>query len=86
MPRVNIYIRHEDWEAWLKIENKSQWVHEMLKPGLVGNLHEVSVDEIHDVTTSGELFFHTKTQNTCKNGHPIPDGRDRCLGKGCKYA
>lgn len=22
----------------------------------------------------------------CKNGHPIPEGRTRCLGKGCKYA
>ncbi len=25
-------------------------------------------------------------QKTCKNDHPIPLGRDRCLGKGCKYA
>lgn len=22
----------------------------------------------------------------CKNGHPIPAGRDRCMGKGCKYS
>lgn len=22
----------------------------------------------------------------CKNGHPIPYPRDKCLGKGCKYA
>lgn len=22
----------------------------------------------------------------CKNGHPIPPGRNRCLGKGCKYS
>lgn len=22
----------------------------------------------------------------CKNGHPIPYPKDRCLGKGCKYA
>jgi hypothetical protein len=22
----------------------------------------------------------------CKNGHPIPYGRERCLGKGCKYS
>lgn len=22
----------------------------------------------------------------CKNGHPIPAGRDKCLGKGCKYS
>lgn len=22
----------------------------------------------------------------CKNGHPIPEGREKCLGKGCKYS
>lgn len=22
----------------------------------------------------------------CPNGHPIPEGRTKCLGKGCKYA
>jgi len=22
----------------------------------------------------------------CKNGHPIPEGRTKCMGKGCKYA
>lgn len=27
-----------------------------------------------------------KSTGFCKNGHPIPEGRDRCLGKGCKYS
>jgi len=27
-----------------------------------------------------------RTTKVCKNGHPIPEGRDKCLGKGCKYA
>lgn len=22
----------------------------------------------------------------CKEGHPMPEGRSKCLGKGCKYA
>ena len=22
----------------------------------------------------------------CKNGHAIPEGRSKCMGKGCKYA
>lgn len=22
----------------------------------------------------------------CKDGHPIPEGRSRCMGKGCKYS
>lgn len=27
-----------------------------------------------------------KEMSVCRNGHPIPDGRDRCLAKGCKYS
>lgn len=27
-----------------------------------------------------------KSMGFCKNGHPIPEGRDKCLGKGCKYS
>lgn len=22
----------------------------------------------------------------CPNGHPIPEGKSKCLGKGCKYS
>lgn len=33
----------------------------------------------NDPRFSGRMKF-------CKNGHAIPEGRDRCLGKGCKYA
>lgn len=28
----------------------------------------------------------TSQANYCKNGHPIPDGYTKCLGKGCKYS
>lgn len=31
------------------------------------------------VEFSGKMQF-------CKEGHPIPDGRTKCLGKGCKYS
>lgn len=32
------------------------------------------------------FYLKPKADKLCKNGHPIPDGRDRCMGKGCKYA
>lgn len=25
-------------------------------------------------------------EKLCLNGHPIPEGRSKCLGKGCKYS
>lgn len=27
-----------------------------------------------------------RSMGFCKNGHPIPEGRDKCLGRGCKYS
>lgn len=27
MPRVNIYIRNEDWEAWEAIKDKPEFIH-----------------------------------------------------------
>lgn len=35
MPRVNIYIRNDDWEAWENISDKPQWIHEGLTTGMV---------------------------------------------------
>lgn len=30
--------------------------------------------------------LQSRTMSFCKEGHAIPEGRDRCLGRGCKYA
>lgn len=30
--------------------------------------------------------FNGKELKQCKNGHYIPDGRHKCLEKGCKYS
>lgn len=32
------------------------------------------------------VFPEAKVQKFCPNGHPIPEDRDRCFGKGCKYS
>lgn len=31
-------------------------------------------------------FQKEKKMKFCANGHAIPDGRSKCMGKGCKYA
>lgn len=31
MPRVNIFIRDEDWIKWQAIESKPDWLHEHLE-------------------------------------------------------
>lgn len=35
MPRANVYIRNEDWEAWQNIEDKPGWLHDGLTKGIV---------------------------------------------------
>lgn len=34
----------------------------------------------------GPTKLESKAQKFCKEGHPIPVGRDKCLGKGCKHS
>lgn len=41
------------------------------------------------VATPEGIYGPTKLEvktKLCKNGHAIPEGRDRCMGKGCKYS
>lgn len=33
MPRVNVYIRKEDWEAWESLADKPDWLHQSLAKG-----------------------------------------------------
>lgn len=34
----------------------------------------------------GPTRLQSKAMRFCKNGHPIPDGRTKCLGKGCNVS
>lgn len=38
MPRVNIYIRNEDYPKWQIISDRPKWIHEKLNPGSVYEL------------------------------------------------
>lgn len=33
-----------------------------------------------------KIFPKAESQHFCKEGHAIPEGRSKCMGKGCKYS
>lgn len=52
----------------------------------VGNAAKISSDTATKVNKMLFAEARSNSKNFCPNGHAIPDSRDRCLGKGCKYA
>lgn len=52
---------------------------------LTSNLKDMVVNidtsEKDIINMTGRLL-----ERECKNGHAIPEGRDKCLGKSCKYS
>lgn len=42
---------------------------------------EQAKEKVTELSDSRDFGFRL-----CKNGHAIPHGKTRCLGKGCKYA
>jgi hypothetical protein len=83
MPNATIYIRKENEDAWSELENKSLWINQQLfKSHTDAPLHiDYTAREPTTETTPKLDNF-----GFCKNGHPIPEGRIKCLGKGCKYS
>ena len=91
MPNATVYIRKRDWEQWLALENKSEFIHNALKgaplipgvsEGMLGTVILPTADPLHKLSK----IIKEKNVKFCKNSHPIPDGQYKCLGKGCKYA
>ena len=71
-----LYIHDERFE---NEPAKSQLVNELLS-GWYGDEEpdslKVAVEEVKSIYRN----------EMCPNGHPIPEGRERCMGKGCKYS
>lgn len=85
MPRVNVYIRNEDWDIWQAIDNGSQFLHD----ALVAYAEKNPVKPIIRTKSDAELAaarIKPDKRRYCKNLHLIPEGRDKCLAKGCKYS
>jgi hypothetical protein len=96
MPNRTQYIRNEDVAAWDALDNKSQWIHEHLqayKPDLylvppkVARKHPELVKQVEKALEPHVKATRVEKEMTlCKNGHAIPVGRSKCLGRGCKYS
>jgi hypothetical protein len=89
MPHANIWIRKDDWELWEKVENKSEFISRALNPPTPKSITEPIKPRPQNnfFTESKPIVKQAKSNfSFCKNGHPIPEGRDSCMGKGCKYS
>jgi len=92
MPNFTIYISEEDVPRWKALENKSQFLREALYVASIQELDKIKkpVPKVIDnpVIMKKELeeLQEVKSMQFCKNGHPIPLNKDRCLGKKCIYS
>lgn len=96
--RANIYIRRENEEKWEKVADKSKWINALLansgdtsgygavKDSPVGPMITVLSDELPPLETPFKQRVVENSQGFCKEGHAIPEGRSKCMGKGCKYS
>lgn len=90
MPRVNIYIRNEDWDAWEAIADKPEFIHGALtvlsSPGharLYAEIAERMIDQ--QPPPPKPDLTQAKISGVCKNGHLLgPNGK--CMAKGCKFS
>ena len=86
-----IYFRKDIWDSFAAEPDKSKLINELLSEHYgLGSVAETKTrsrvsSRRLDTRSSFERRVERNSGGFCKNGHPIPDGRDRCLGKGCKY-
>jgi hypothetical protein len=96
MPHANIWIRKENEDKWEAIPEKSEWINALLansgstsRYGAPRTIAGETFREVLSETLPKQPVLKPRVSNTagyCKEGHPIPPGRDRCMGKGCKYS
>lgn len=91
-----IYIRKENQEKWERIANKSAYINSLLEQEslagflgheLNGKMRDEGLHKVEKVLKTTNLTNEIGEKlNFCPNGHPMPIGRERCLGKVCKYS
>ncbi len=99
--KKTVYIREEDLDLWAACPNKSLMIHNALQKMDVTEWKPVNRTRDGMYSTKlGTFSEPTEPHSTdpinvpipalvprfCKNGHPIPYPKEKCLGKGCKYA
>lgn len=57
MPTISLYIKNEDYAAWLAIENRSEWIHLALS--------ENSVNTVIDRAVESDALSNVKREKSC---------------------
>lgn len=75
MPKVSFYLRNEDLDAWKSIEKKTAWVHDRLRPGLVGTVQTIYVEpeNSHNVPVENKDYVMSNITESADIGDMIPD-------------
>lgn len=102
MPNVSTYVRTDQLSKYLSISSQGKGAWSEFVSNALDNMDESAPTAPVFEEDSRTVIREAKVVNTntvkpivtmaksnyklCKNGHPVPDGRIKCLGKGCKYA
>lgn len=98
MIQITAYLRdEEDLAKWKALKNKSEFLHDALNKVVpeTKRIAEPILDvakllqpvEIIKTPADAKKAVQPKDDmKFCPNGHPIPEGRTKCMGKGCKYS
>lgn len=90
-----IYFRKKVWERFKDEEDKSDLVNSLLeefyeesKPSVTTQHKAIDKKDSVVLQERPELVKRQTERSVglCPNGHAIPEGRSKCMGKGCKYA
>lgn len=86
----DVFVKRHDKRYYLCVE---EYYKELLKPDsesvelkLPPIAKKVIKTPTEALETVKKIFPQATQQHWCKNGHAIPDGYTKCLGKGCKYS
>ena len=86
MPRVNIYIRDEDFESWQKIPSKPKFIHEAIN-GTFGTMAILGQFEMNKIAKEHKLDPLSVVQDTL--GLEVCEhvaGKGFCKVRKCKYS
>lgn len=92
MPKVTVYIRKEDMEAWKEIGQKTQFLHDAIhvqNTTMQGTMYPKIIktpEQAKTMTMKQVERQFAKADGLCPD-HKVPlDARGRCMQKKCKYS
>jgi hypothetical protein len=62
VPNITIYIRKEDWDKWLSLNDKPNWLHEKLNEMTIPTVRYSSSEDLNKLVAKAWA-------KTCKHGY-----------------